>query len=168
MSSIDSPQALAHRLGLRLDDSQRELIDRLVNSAKWPVDAAGDEEQVAQRAAALYALWFLLYNPHSEVLITSPSRRDAERVISWLENVTQTVDAAMQAQTSWPTWNQMLVHGRESWRLRYVSPVPAYFDEIDPTKQVLVLALNVRSSSPKWAPMVQRLESLPARVVRVW
>lgn len=168
MSSIDSPMALAHRLGLCMDEEQRELIDRLVNTAKWPVDVAGDADQVAQRAVALYALWFLLHHPNSEVVITSPSRRDAEPVLSWLESVTQTVDAAVQAQTSWPTWNRMLIHGRETWRLRYVSPVPAYFDEIRPESLALVLALNARSSGSKWAPMVQHLETVPARVVRVW
>jgi hypothetical protein len=172
MSSLESPLLLAQRLGADAEGAQRDVMERFAAFGDDYLEVAGDEDQIAQRAVALSALWRLLNFPGSGVVVTSPTRRDVEPFMAFLERVTQSYDAAMQSQTAWPRWNVMRVHGKHDWTLRYVSPVPAYVDEIARDKVMTVIALGARSSSPAWMTMDRKLDELRGleglKLVRVW
>lgn len=167
--SLDSPFALAKRLGEDLNPGQQAICMRFVAGEDAKMDLVDTDEGL--QALAICALWRMMSNKGSRVTVTATSRDRADYFMDYLENITVARDAEMQARTNWPRWNVMKY--QDGGEIRYVSPRPAFLDEMPSDKHVQTLiVLGSGSSTTGAQPMLRGCEALMdigrRKVVRVW
>jgi hypothetical protein len=165
-----SPLNLCEKLGLTPTSSQHELLTRL-SECHETYDVAGDMNNEAARACAIFALWRVLSIPGSTGIVLVPTAARGSDFMLFMEAVTKRCNPELAAVSGFPRWNVLQLGGRTGWELRVMPNKAALVRERAPMA-VVSLIFDARSSVPEFVEAVQALEERSTHekntLIRLW
>ena len=157
MTSLRSPEDLAHRLGLRPTASQAELMHRFYEDED-PLQVTEVPSAQTTNAVALCALWRLLRVEGSKCIVIAANRDLEKRFMEFMRAVTTTIDPALTSVCKWVGSKTLKLGDQAGHELRMVSNRPEWLQGLH-AEAVTFVILGARSSEPKFCATMEVVDS---------
>lgn len=157
MTSLHSPLDLCDRLGLRPSPTQTQLLTDFYEN----VDPLHAREVPAERTTntiAVCALWRLLREDGSKVIVISSNRHLESLFMDFLRKLTTEIDPALTSVCNWPHPRVLQIGNAAGHELRLYSNKPNFFKKV-PDSVVTWVILGARSSEIHFCDTMKVIDS---------
>lgn len=156
MPSLRSPEDLSERLGLRPTTYQRELMQRFYEDED-PLEVTEVPSQRTTEALAVAALWRLLREEGSKVVVIAANRDLESRFMGFVHQITTSIDPALSSVCRWTGNKAMKVGDSAGHELRFVSNRPEWLQGL--CGAITFVVLGARSDEPHFYETMKVVDS---------